>query len=77
MTIFGLFGRKSANNYYNSKDFYKRRPDLAPKNVYLREGGVITKNEVDKYFAKITRKTFSERAGEFINKIKSWFKSDK
>lgn len=77
MTIFGLFGRKSANNYYNSKDFYKRRPDLAPKNEYLREGRVITKNEVDKYFAKITRKTFSERAGEFINKIKSWFKSDK
>ena len=73
MTIFGLFGRKSANNYYNSKDFYKRRPDLAPRNEYLREGRVITKNEVDKYFAKITRKTFSERAGEFINKIKSLF----
>ena len=54
MTIFGLFGRKSANNYYNSKDFYKRRPDLAPRNEYLREGRVITKNEVDKYFAKRT-----------------------
>ena len=77
MKTSGIFGKKVANNYYNSKDFYKRRSDLAPKNVYLREGRVITKNEVDKYFAKITRKTFSERAGEFINKIKSWFKSDK
>ena len=53
MKIFGLFGRKSANNYYNSKEFYKRRPDLAPKNVYLQEGRIITQKEIDKYFAKI------------------------
>ena len=77
MKIFGLFGRKSANNYYNSKEFYKRCPDLAPRNVYLQEGRIITQKEIDKYFAKITRKTFLERAGEVIKKIKSWFKSDK
>lgn len=77
MKTSGIFGKKVANNYYNSREFYKRRPDLAPSNVYLREGRIITKKEVDKYFAQITRKTFRERAGEFINKIISLFKSDK
>ncbi len=77
MKIFDMFGKKLANNYYNSKEFYKRRPDLAPRNVYLREGRVITKKQVDEYFTKITRKTFSEKVEEFIRKITSWFKSDK
>ena len=77
MKTSGIFGKKVANNYYNSREFYKRRPDLVPRNEYLCEGRVITRKEADKYFAQITRKTFRERAGEFINKIISLFKSDK
>lgn len=75
MKIFGLFGKKpSNNNYYNSQEFYKRCPDLTPRNIYLREGRVITKKEVDEYFAKSTRKTFAERAEDFFRKIISKFK---
>lgn len=75
MKILGMFGKKLANSYYNSEDFYKRRPDLAPRNVYLREGRVITKKQVDEYFAKHTSKTFSQRAEEFLRKIINKFQS--
>ena len=51
MKISGIFGKKVANNYYNSREFYKRCPDLVPRNEYLCEGRVITRKEADKYFA--------------------------
>lgn len=77
MKIFDIFGNKLANNHYNSKEFYKRRPDLAPRNAYLREGRVINQKQVDEYLSSITRKTFSERVGEFFRKIISKFNFDK
>ena len=53
---------------FNSQKFYRQRPDLAPRNVYLREGRVIKQKEVEKYFVK----AFKE---QIYVRIMNWFKN--
>ncbi len=56
--------------YYNSKEFYQRRPDLAPRDIYLREGRLIKMEEVDKYLKKISKETIWEKLGKFISRFR-------
>lgn len=58
---------------FDSKQFYQHHPDLAPRNVYLANGRVIKKEEIDKVINKICRDSFLTRTGKkiknFWNKI--------
>ena len=58
---------KRQSNYYNSKKFYQKRPDLAPRNIYLREGRVVKMEEV--------KKTIDNFGATPFEKICNWFKS--
>lgn len=46
MKIFKI--RTNKTDYYNSQEFYNRRPDLAPRNIYLSMGRVIDKKTIDR-----------------------------
>ena len=50
----------------NSQEFYKRHPDLAPKNVYLRTGRIMDLETVRKYIANFGKESIWE-------KIRNWF----
>ena len=46
---------KTVKRDVNSLKFYREHPDLAPRNVYLREGRVITKKDIDRAIRQIER----------------------
>ena len=46
------FMRVKNPQYYNSPEFYKKRPDLAPDNVYLRMGRILKLEDVQKKFLR-------------------------
>ncbi|MBO5737891.1 hypothetical protein J6R97_00970 [bacterium] len=50
----------------NSREFYKKHPDLAPRNVYLYMGRTLDLKTVHKYLDNIGKESIFER-------IKNWF----
>ena len=50
----------------NSQEFYKKYPDLAPRNVYLYMGRTLDFKSVQKYLDNIGKESIFE-------KIKNWF----
>ena len=50
----------------NSQEFYKKHPDLAPRNVYLYLGRTLDFKSVKKYINNIGEETLFE-------KISNWF----
>ena len=50
----------------NSPEFYKKYPDLAPRNVYLYLGRTLDLKSVKKYINNIGEETLFE-------KISNWF----
>jgi len=52
----------------NSQEFYKKHPDLAPRNVYLATGRVLEFKNVQKKLDKIAKEPLTDR-------ISNWFKS--
>lgn len=65
---------KKRTEYYNSREFYDKHPDMAPRNVYLYLGRVTAREEIDREFERITKEPFLKRVKNFINKI---FKKEK
>jgi hypothetical protein len=63
-------------NYFDNKNFYKKYPQLAPRNVYLSEGRLLSLKEVEKGLKSIDY-TFSEKCLKFLNKIKQIFTKNK
>ena len=57
---------KQQANYYNRVEFYKKRPDLAPRDVYLREGRMMNMKEV--------KKIINNFGATPYEKICNWFK---
>ena len=53
----------------NSQEFYKKHPDLAPRNVYLATGRVLKFDTVQKHLDKITREPLMERVSNWFKKI--------
>ena len=50
----------------NSQEFYKKHPDLAPRNVYLYMGRILDLKTVKKYINNIGKESIFE-------KIENWF----
>ena len=50
----------------NSQEFYKKYPDLAPRDVYLYMGRTLDLKSVKKYINNIGKENFFE-------KISNWF----
>ena len=65
----------------NSPKFYSEHPDLAPRNVYLQEGRVITKKDVDKAIRRIERyseiEAFIDRVSLKLQQFKQLFRIKK
>lgn len=61
MKIFKMFSKNTNSNYYNSSEFYKKHPDLSPRNICLIENWLINFDDVDKYLDKISKETFTEK----------------
>lgn len=62
----------------NGREFYDKHPDLAPRNVYLYLGRVITREEIDKKMDGLFREPFIKRVKNwFTDKIGKLFKKDK
>lgn len=65
LPIFRLRKPKTKINI-NSREFYDKHPDLAPRNIYLYYGRVITKKDIDRSV---------ENFGEpFWIRAKNWLK---
>ena len=50
----------------NGQEFYKKHPDLAPRNVYLYMGRILDLKTVKKYINNIGKESIFE-------KIENWF----
>ena len=72
---------KTVKRDVNSPKFYREHPDLAPRNVYLREGRVITKKEVDRAMRQIKRfaaiEDFFDRVSLKLQQFKQLFRKKK
>lgn len=70
MKIFKIFRAESnITNYYNSQEFYKKHPDLAPRNIYLAMGRVLDREDIQRYFDKHFGDTFLQKCGKTIKKL--------
>lgn len=61
----------------NSREFYDKHPDLAPRNVYLYLGRVKSAEEIDKYMKKFDEPFYVRAKNWVINKVKNIFNRDK
>lgn len=59
--VSSIFSKTPLVKFGNSLEFYKKHPDLAPRNVYLYLGRVVSKEEVEKKIDKLTRPSMYER----------------
>lgn len=46
---------KPTKRNYNTPEFYRQNPDLAPRNIYLREGRLITEKDIKKTLKRLER----------------------
>ena len=53
----------------NSQEFYKKHPDLAPRNVYLYMGRTMDLKTVKKYLNKIGKESIYEKIGNWFSNI--------
>ena len=53
----------------NSQEFYKKYPDLAPRNVYLYMGRTLDLKSVKKYINNIGKETFFEKISNCFSKL--------
>lgn len=73
----GLFGngfmkqKKFKPSQINTPEFYRRHPDLAPRNIYLREGRTITPEDWNKTIKRLDR---INKISDFTSSIKSKLK---
>ena len=56
--------------YYDSRKFYSLHPDLAPRNIYLREKRVLKHDEVQEYLDKLSSKSIAEKCSGLMHKLK-------
>lgn len=79
MKIFktSLFKTFNKTDYYNSKEFYQKHPDLAPRNIYLYEGRVLKMEDVRKYLDKMTGESFGEKCSRWFSNLKNIFTKTK
>ena len=72
---------KTVKRDVNSPKFYREHPDLAPRNVYLREGRVITKKDIDRAIRQIehfgSRKNFFDSVSLKLQQFKQLFRKKK
>ncbi len=69
---------KPTKRNFNTPEFYKEHPDLAPRNIYLREGRIITEKDIEKAIRKINRNAKIEEFFNLVsNKIKQLFRIKK
>ena len=64
------------SNYYNSPEFYKKHPDLTPANIYLAEGRVVTRKEMNKRFNEAFKLSLHDRLEILFGKVKQIFGKD-
>lgn len=57
------------NNYYNSRAFFERCPDLAPKNMYMFNTRVIRIEDINRYFDEVVTGTKVKKHDNFIKKL--------
>ena len=74
--LFARPAKKFERIDYGNSEFYREHPDLMPRNIYLATGRVITKEQIDDYFEKNFRLTFSQKCKKFLNKIIDKFKQN-
>ena len=53
----------------NSQDFYKKHPDLAPRNVYLYLGRTMDLKTIKKYINNIGKETIWEKMGNWFSNL--------
>lgn len=69
---------KPTKRNFNTPEFYKEHPDLAPRNIYLREGRIITEKDIEKAIRKINRNAKIEEFFNLVsNKVKQLFRIKK
>ena len=66
----------------NSKEFYRKHPDLAPSNVHLALGRILTKEQckktIDTFYKELDRNFLKEKVVGYLKqisqKVKQFFK---
>lgn len=66
----------------NSKEFYRKHPDLAPRNVYLALGRIVTQEQcnktIDMFYKELDRNFLKEKVVGYLKqisqKVKQFFK---
>lgn len=53
----------------NSQEFYKKHPDLAPRNIYLATGRIISMKEVQKTIDNIGKESIWEKLGNLFSNL--------
>lgn len=53
--------------YYNSPEFYKKRPDLAPRNIYLRTGRILKHEDIQKELFRYSNSWWDRLLYQFKN----------
>lgn len=56
----------------NSPKFYKKHPDLMPRNVYLATGRILPKEKIDKYLDKHFKLSLKEKCQILFNRLKNF-----
>ena len=53
----------------NSQDFYKKHPDLAPRNVYLYMGRTLDLKSVEKYINNFGKESIWKKIGNWFTNL--------
>ena len=53
----------------NTQEFYKKHPDLAPRNVYLYMGRTLDLKAVEKYINNIGNESVFEKIGNWFSNL--------
>ncbi len=59
----------------NSQQFYKKHPDLAPRNVYLASGRKVNMEQIEKELNKAFKLSFKEKCCIWFSSLKQKFQS--
>ena len=57
----------------NSRDFYRKHPDLASRNVYLNAGRVVDMKKIHKYIENFGKETFSDKCARYFTNLRNLF----
>lgn len=70
----GLFNKIHKKVDLNSKEFYNKHPDLAPRNVYLSMNRTIGRDEINRTIENIGEPLHVRIINQCKDKIKKIFK---